>query len=70
MEILLSEKLKGVCDQKNTETNPMKRTRIVHELGKIYRQKSPNKLCLVKSSILYNATLTRKPENAYEIKKI
>ena len=69
IEVLLSDQLKEMCDQNNIETNPLKSARLFHQLGKIYTQRSPNKLCLVKSAILYNAALTRMPENEFEFKK-
>jgi len=58
-----------MCDHNKTEKNPLMSARIFHKLGKIYRQRSSKKLCLVKSSTLYNAALARKPVNAFEIKR-
>jgi len=62
LEALLSLKLKSLCDEANQEITSQKSASIFHELGKIYRKRSPTKQFLIKSAILFNAALARKPK--------
>ena len=69
LEVLFSQKLMIACNQNKQERGTQKSANIFHNLGKIYRKRSPRKLSLIKSAILYNAALVRKPENVLEIEK-
>jgi len=66
-EFLLCLKLKRLCDNKGHERVPKKSSNIFHELGKVYRNRTPEKLNLVRSAILFNAALLRKPDNMKEV---
>ena len=66
-EFLLCNKLKRLCDTNGCERLPQKSAKIFHELGKIYRKLSPEKLHLVRSAVLFNAAILRKPKNMKEI---
>jgi len=66
----LSNKLRGVCNDKGEELEPKETAKVLHSLGKVYRQRSPNKLDLIRSVILFVAALVRNSDNKDEIKKI
>ena len=57
------------CDVTGKETQPNKAAEIFHELGKIYRTRSPDKLSLIKSVGLFNAAIVRNPSNLSEVKR-
>ena len=57
------------CDVTGKETQPNKAVEIFHELGKIYRTRSPDKLSLIKSVGLFNAAIVRNPSNLSEVKR-
>ena len=59
---------KEYCDNTGKETQPRKSAEIIHELGKIYRRRSPDKLSLIKSVGLFNAAIVRNPSNLSEVK--
>ena len=56
------------CDDTGKETQPKKAAEIIHELGKIYRRRSPDKLSLIKSVGLFNAAIVRNPSNLSNVK--
>ena len=56
------------CDDTGKETQPKNAAEIIHELGKIYRRRSPDKLSLIKSVGLFNAAIVRKPLNLSKVK--
>ena len=56
------------CDESGKETNPAKAAEILHQIGLIYRQRSPDKIALIKSAGLLNAAVVRNPPNVSQIK--
>ena len=44
-----------------------KSAQIIHELGKAYRMRSPDKKALIRSAVLFNASRVRRPENLNEV---
>ena len=62
LELLLSLKLRRLCNKEGKESFPKKSAEVLHALGKTYRQRSPERLALIKSAILFNAALVRNPE--------
>ena len=66
-EQLLSQKLRSMCDSEGKEQNPQQSAHIIHQLGRVYRKRTPDKISLIRSAILFNAALVRKPSNADEI---
>ena len=56
------------CDESGKETNPAKVTEILHQIGLIYRKRSPDKISLIKSAGLLNAAIVRNPPNLSQIK--
>ena len=56
------------CDESGKETNPAKAAEILHQIGLIYRQRSPDKISLIKSAGLLNAAVVRNPPNVSHIK--
>ena len=68
-EFRLAQQMKDTCcDESGKETNPAKAAEILHEIGLIYRQKSPDKISLIKSAGLLNAAIVRNPSNVSQIK--
>ena len=68
-ELNLAELMKNeYCDGTGKETQPEKAAEIIHELGKIYRRRSPDKLSLIKSVGLFNAAIVRNPSNLSDVK--
>ena len=68
-EINLARKMKDeYCDKSGKETNPANAALIMHKIGVIYRNKSLNKLSLIKSAGLFNAAIVRNPSTAYQMK--
>ena len=61
------DKLTKVC--LNFKNKTVKISIVFHELGSLYREKSPNSLSLIKSVALHNAALDANPSNADQIKK-
>ena len=57
------------CHVTGKETQPKQTAKIFHELGKIYRTRSPDKLSLIKSVGLFNAAIVRNPSNLSEVKR-
>ena len=56
------------CDESGKETNPVKAAEILHQIGMIYRNRSPDKISLIKSAGLLNAAIVRNPPNVLKIK--
>ena len=56
------------CDESGKETNPAKAAEILHQIGLIYRKRSPDKISLIKSAGLLNAAIVRNPPNVSQIK--
>ena len=68
-EFRLAQRLKNLCcDASGTETDPKKAAEIVHQIGVIYRKRSPDKIALLKSAGLFNAAIVRNPSNIASIK--
>ena len=57
------------CHVAGKETQPKKAAEIFHDLEKLYRTRSPDKLSLIKSVGLFNAAIVRNPFNLYEVKR-
>ena len=68
-EKLISERLKEMCNDEGEELDPEKAAQVLFKLGKIYREKCPDKLSLIKSVGLLNAALARKPSNKNDIQQ-
>ena len=62
-ENILSEKLKSCCNSKGQEAFPLKSASVLNELGLLYKQKSPDKISLIQSSVLLNGAIVRQPTN-------
>ena len=56
------------CDESGTETDSEKTAEIIHQIGVIYRKRSPDKIALLKSAGLFNAAIVRNPSNIISIK--
>jgi len=71
VENRLKEQLKEVCDKNGQETNALKSTPIIHQLGKFYLHvKDLNMISLIQSAALYNAAIIRSsPENQHELEE-
>ena len=67
LELALQMKTK-FCDKSGKETNPVETAQLIHKIGLIYRDRSFNKLSLIKSAGLFNAAIVRNPPNVADIK--
>ena len=68
-EFKLAVRLKNFCcDASGTETDSEKTAEIIHQIGVIYRKRSPDKIALLKSAGLFNAAIVRNPSNIISIK--
>ena len=72
IEQYLSKKLKEICFQDGTEIDTNESAIIFHKLGLVYKERSfldvsDQKRCLIKSAVLFNAALVRKPRNVQMI---
>ena len=68
-EFKLAQQMKDTCcDESGKETNLAKAAEILHQIGLIYRQRSPDKISLIKSAGLLNAAIVRNPSNVSQIK--
>ena len=65
----LAQQLKNLCDDSGKEIDPSKSAAIIHELGLIYRQRSPDKFSLIRSAGLLNAAIVRKPSDVSQIEQ-
>ena len=62
-EINLAAELNAVCDESGKEVDVAKSAPIFHQFGKLYRNRSPDKISLIQSSVFFNAALARQPSN-------
>ena len=68
-EFRLARQMKDTCcDQSGKETNSANAAEILHQIGLIYRKRSPDKISLIKSAGLLNAAIVRNPPNVPQIK--
>ena len=71
-ELELARQMKNdYCKDSNgkfQESQPDKAAEILHEIGLIYRRRSPDKISLIQSAGLLNAAIFRNPSNVSEIK--
>ena len=68
-EIILAQQMKDTCcDESGKETDPEKTGEILHQIGLIYRKRSPDKISLIKSAGLLNAAIVRNPSNVSQIR--
>ena len=68
-EFILAKKMKeSYCDELGKEKEPAKAAEIIHEIGVIYRKRTPDKIALLKSVGLFNAAIVRNPSNIARIK--
>ena len=68
-EFRLAEQIQNLrCDVSGTETESAKAAEFIHEIGVIYRKRSPDKIALLKSTGLFNAAIVRNPSNIVQIK--
>ena len=56
------------CDAIRKETDPAKSAEILHQIGLIYRNRSPDKSSLIKSAGILNAAIVRNSSNVSQIK--
>ena len=66
-EDVLVNRLRSLCNKQGKEIFPKKCAQLFHQLGLIYRKRSPDKISLVKCVGLLNAAIVRKPHNATQI---
>ena len=67
-EVRLAQQMKDTCcDESGKEINPAKTAEILHQIGLIYRKRSPDKISLMKSAGLLNAAIVRNPPNVSQI---
>ena len=68
IELKFAEQLKNdYCDESGKETNPAKAAEVLHQIGLIYRKRSPHKLSLIKCVGLLNACIVRNPLNLNKV---
>ena len=68
-EFRLAQQIKDCCcDDSGKETKPKKSAEIFHQIGRIYRKRSPDKISLIKSAGLFNAAIVRNPSNVDQVK--
>ena len=68
-DMVLARQLKDrYCDQSGIETDIKNSAKIIHQIGMIYRKRSPDKIALIKSAGLINAAIFRNPSNTSQIK--
>ena len=68
-ELELARQMKyRYCDQSGKETDVENSAKIIHQIGLIYRKRSPDKIALIKSAGLINAAIFRNPSNTSQIK--
>jgi len=67
----LAQQLKEICSQNSDgffqENDPAKGGEIIHKIGLIYKQRSPDKIALIQSVGLLNAAIVRNPINVLQI---
>ena len=62
-EINLAAELYAICDEHGKEVDFNKSAPILHQYGLLYRNKTPDKISLIRSAVFFNAALTRHPSN-------
>ena len=68
-ELKLAQEMKAsLCNKSGKETDAAKSGEIIHQIGKIYRKQSPDKISLIQSAGLFNAAIVRNPLNISQIK--
>lgn len=67
LEFVLSNVLRRMCDRRGVERNKRESAKVLHKLGKVYRLRSPDKISLIRSLVLFNAALVRNPDNSHVI---
>ena len=68
-EFCLAKIIKDLyCDKSGKETNVPKTSKLFHQIGCIYRKRSPDKISLIKSAGLFNAAIVRRPSNIDQIR--
>ena len=72
-ELKLAQQMKNECCRASVgkqlkETDPETAAEILHKIGLIYRQRSPDKISLIKCVGLLNAAIVRNPSNVSQIK--
>ena len=67
-ELRIAEELKTCCDQSGKEIDLANSTKAIHKLSLVYRNRSPDKLSLIKCVGLLNAAIARKPLNESQIR--
>ena len=77
-ELKIVDQLKLYCKEKQgnllqkspkfQETLPQESAKLFHQLGIVYRNKSPDMMSLIKSAALMNAAIVRQPINSKKIK--
>ena len=68
-ELRLAQRLKdNYCNESGKEDDTTKAAELIHQIGLIYRKRSPDKMSLVKSAGLFNAAIVRNPPNVSQIK--
>jgi len=65
----LAEELKSQCHPNGKEKNPQESAKTLHQLGLLYRRKSPDKVCLIQSVALLTSATIRKPDNSRKIQR-
>ena len=63
-ELNLAAELRSACDKHGKENDIKKSAAIFYEFGLLYRNKSPDKISLIRSAVFFNAALIREPHNA------
>jgi len=56
------------CDESGKEKKCRRNSKIIYQIGLIYRNKRPDKISLIKSAGLFNAAIYRNPSNVSQIK--
>ena len=64
---LAMEMKEKFCDESGKEANVEKAAEIIHQIGIIYRSRSPDKISLIKSVGLFNAAILRNPLSVSQI---
>ncbi|CAK8682860.1 unnamed protein product [Clavelina lepadiformis] len=62
-DLRLAEELRKMCHEKGKENDPCASAEIFHQMGLLYKIKSPDKISLIRSAALLNAVISRQPSN-------
>ena len=68
-EFYLAKKLQAMCKESGKEKDPALTAKLIYKLAKLYRNRSPEQLNLIKSVGLLNAAIARNPSSASAIRK-